>query len=77
MAKQHNDRYTIDPEDGLRAEIVGSWSLEKHDRLRKYVDITRKTRAKFDFSGSAYIDLYCGTGRIQVKGEDSFQDGSH
>jgi three-Cys-motif partner protein len=76
MAKLLCDRYTIDPDDGLRVEVVGSWSLEKHSRLRKYVDITKKTRAKFDYSGAAYIDLYCGPGKIQVRGEESTQDGS-
>lgn len=76
MAKQLTDRYIIDPEDGLRVEIVGTWSREKHIRLRKYVDITKKTRAKYDYSGAAYIDLYCGPGKIQVKGETSIEDGS-
>jgi three-Cys-motif partner protein len=76
MAKQLTDRYMTDPQDGLRVELVGAWSLEKHSRLRKYVDITKKTRAKYDYSGAAYIDLYCGPGKIQVKGEESSQDGS-
>ena len=76
MAKQLSDRYIIDPHDGMRVEVVGPWSLEKHCRLRKYVDITKKTRAKYDYSGAAYIDLYCGPGKIQVRGEDSIEDGS-
>lgn len=76
MAKQTNDRYINDPSDGMRVEVVGSWSQEKHLRLKKYVDITKKTRAKYDYSGAAYIDLYCGPGKIQVRGEDAIQDGS-
>ena len=33
--------------DGLPLDEVGPWSKEKHERLRKYVDITRATRRKW------------------------------
>lgn len=74
MTKSSNERYELDL-DGTRIESVGAWSQEKHDRLRKYVDITKRTRAKFVNAGSTYIDLYCGPGKVQVKGEAEVKDG--
>jgi three-Cys-motif partner protein len=76
MARQAADRYETDEFDGMRTELVGPWSREKHDRLRKYVDITRKTRAKFAQSGSTYLDLYCGPGRAKIRGQADAVDGS-
>lgn len=76
MAKPKKDRYETDPADGLRAEIVGEWSPEKHARLRRYVDITHATRRKYDRSGATYIDLYCGPGRARIRDSDERVDGS-
>jgi three-Cys-motif partner protein len=76
MTKAKKDRYETDPSDGLRAEIVGEWSPEKHARLRRYVDITHATRRKYDRSGSAYIDLYCGPGRARIRDSDERVEGS-
>lgn len=73
MAKQAE--YVSDPEDGLRAEVIGGWALEKHERLRKYVDICRATRAGYDRSGSAYLDLFCGPGKAQVRSTGQVVDG--
>jgi len=75
VAKKTSDRYEPD-EDGLHREIVGTWSAEKHLRLRHYVDITRATRRKYDRSGSSYIDLYCGSGRVRFKDGTDVRDGS-
>lgn len=75
MAKKLSNRYEPD-DDGLHREIVGAWSAEKHLRLRHYVDITRATRRKYDRSGSSYIDLYCGTGRVRFKDGSEVRDGS-
>ena len=53
------------PDDGLPiADDVGEWALEKHEPLRKYIDITRAVRRKYteklradEFKGGAtYID---------------------
>lgn len=75
----------IDPEDGLPiADDVHDWALEKHQRLEKYVDITRKTRAKFTDpsrpmhyrGGTTYIDLFCGPGRAKVIETGRIVDGS-
>ncbi len=76
MATSDKDRYEIDEVDGLRRDIVGAWALEKHQRLRHYVDITRATRAKFARSNPAYVDLYCATGRSRVRGTDTVVEGS-
>ena len=55
---------STDPEDGLPTADIGAWSLEKHERLRKYVDAAHGARGKF--SSSAYVDLYCGPGRARL-----------
>lgn len=65
-------------EDGLPLDTVGLWAKEKHERLRKYVDISRATRRKWiQRSGCAtYIDLFCGTGRAVIRGTNEKIDGS-
>ncbi|MGA7676591.1 MAG: three-Cys-motif partner protein TcmP [Rhizomicrobium sp.] len=75
----------IDPDDGLLvAEDVGEWVFEKHERLRKYVDITSATRRKYTEStrtlrhpgGAIYIDLFCGPGRACIRETSQLIDGS-
>lgn len=65
-------------DDGLPLDEVGSWAKEKHERLRKYVDISRAVRRKFlQISRCAtYIDLFCGSGRAFVRDTDEKIDGS-
>jgi three-Cys-motif partner protein len=54
-------------EDGLPVTEVGEWALEKHDRLRRYIDIARGVRKAFvGKAGATYIDLYSGPGRSRV-----------
>ncbi|MGE3425103.1 MAG: three-Cys-motif partner protein TcmP [Dehalococcoidia bacterium] len=65
--------WAIDPGDGLPASEFGSWSLEKHERLRKYVDAAHGARRSF--AHAAYIDLYCGPGRGRLE-TGAFVDGS-
>ncbi|KHL59195.1 three-Cys-motif partner protein TcmP [Xanthomonas cannabis] len=72
--KRTEERYEIDPHDGLKAEVVGAWAQEKHARLRHYVDISRAARRKFD-KNSTYIDLYCGPGRAKIKDTTIFIPG--
>lgn len=64
--------------DGSVMDEVGPWAKEKHERLRKYVDITRAVRRKFlQGSGSAtYIDLFCGSGRALIRDTNEKIDGS-
>lgn len=60
--------------DGLPASEVGIWTLDKHERLRKYVDSAHGARRKFPHR--TYIDLYSGPGRSWVREEEEFIDGS-
>lgn len=74
----------LDPDDGLPVGDVGEWALEKHARLKKYVDITRATRRKYldlhrpssQRRGAAYIDLFCGAGRARIRETGAYVDGS-
>lgn len=65
-------------DDGLGLDEVGPWAKEKHERLRKYVDISRGVRRKFlQRSGcAAYIDLFCGSGRALIRDTEDRIDGS-
>lgn len=73
--QKDQDRYELDPIDGLRRAIVGDWAPEKHLRLQKYVDITRAVRRKFG-GNATYIDLYCGPGRARMRQSGEVGDGS-
>lgn len=69
----------VDGDDGLPAEEVGSWAIEKQDLLARYVDISRGARSKFTGPfkpGTTYIDLFSGPGRCKIKDEGGFIDGS-
>jgi three-Cys-motif partner protein len=68
----------MDDDDGLPLDEVGPWAKEKHERLRKYVDISRPTRRKFvqGPGGASYIDLYCGSGRAIIRDTGEKIDGS-
>ncbi|MEW6768171.1 MAG: three-Cys-motif partner protein TcmP [Pseudomonadota bacterium] len=75
MASLNND-----PVDGLVVDEVGAWALDKHERLKKFIDASRGARAKFlpprGTGGASYIDLYSGPGRSQIRGTNRFIDGS-
>jgi three-Cys-motif partner protein len=74
----------VDPSDNLPISTVGEWAEEKHERLRKYIDITRATRRKYTDptrpaqirGGASYIDLFCGPARCKVRDTDRIIDGS-
>jgi three-Cys-motif partner protein len=65
-------------DDGLPLDEVGPWAKEKHERLRKYVDISRGARRKFvqGEGGATYVDLYCGSGRAIIRDTNERIDGS-
>jgi three-Cys-motif partner protein len=72
-------RRLIDGDDGLPAEDVGVWTLEKHKFLKRYLDISRAARQKFLGAGNAgatYIDLFCSTGRARIRETGAWIDGS-
>lgn len=61
-------------ERGRAEEGVGSWVPEvKHTYLAKFVEGTRQARKKFP--ERVYVDLFCGPGRIQVRGESLTRPG--
>jgi three-Cys-motif partner protein len=65
-------------DDGLPLDEVGAWAKDKHDRLRKYIDISRAARRKFvqGSGGATYIDLYSGAGRAVIRESEEIIDGS-
>jgi three-Cys-motif partner protein len=71
---------TVDPADGLPVLDVGPWTAEKHDYLRRYITATKAARARFlppvGSGGAAFIDLFAGPGRAQVRGHKEIIDGS-
>ena len=72
-------RSLIEGDDGLPAEEVGVWVLEKHTSLKRYLDISRAARQKFLGEGNAgatYVDLFCGTGRARIRETGAWIDGS-
>ncbi len=73
------------PRDGLIVSEVGIWAKEKHEYLRRYIEISSKARVKYILdannpekytAGATYIDLFCGSGRSRVKGSNEWIDGS-
>jgi three-Cys-motif partner protein len=62
-------------EDGLLVSEAGAWTLEKHARLRKYVDAAHGARRRFR-GRTSYIDLYCGPGRVRIRETGDTLDGS-
>jgi three-Cys-motif partner protein len=72
------DKYDED-EDGLPRELVGPWASDKHDRLARYVDISRGVRARWigkGKAGASFIDLFSGPARVRVKDTGEVMDGS-
>lgn len=64
----------------LPVDEVGSWTFDKHERLRKYIDASRGARKKFlpptGTGGASYIDLYCGSGKAIIRDTGQTIDGS-
>jgi three-Cys-motif partner protein len=70
----------LDPADGLVVDVVGEWALEKHERLKRYIDIASGARAKFapprGSGGASYIELFSGPGRSRIRDTSRIIDGS-
>ncbi len=69
----------IDGDDGLPATEVGEWAKEKHEYLRRYLNISSAVRTKFltgRSKSATFIDLFCGPGRAKVKETGEWIDGS-
>jgi len=69
----------INGDDGLIAEEVGIWAVEKHNYLKRYLNISSAARKKFlgvGKAGATFIDLFCATGRARIRETGEWIDGS-
>ncbi len=70
----------VSGDDGLVADDVGCWATEKHDYLTRYISISRAARKRYlkpnGYGGASFIDLFCGTGRSQIRETGAWIDGS-
>jgi three-Cys-motif partner protein len=67
----------LDPDDGYIVDEVGPWAIEKHERLKRYIDASRGARMRFlppTGVGASYI--ICGAGRSLIRDTKRFIDGS-
>jgi three-Cys-motif partner protein len=62
LRKEMANNGLIDSTDGLPVMEVGAWAFEKHELIRRYVDISREARRKWQ--NRVLVDLYCGPGRV-------------
>ena len=67
------DHYWQD-EDGLWVEKVCPWAKEKLEIVTDYIQISSATRRKY--THCAFIDVFSGPGRSQVRDTSEFIDGS-
>lgn len=64
-------------DDGLVVERVGAWAKTKHKLLTDYIQASGAARAKYHTrSGAAYIDVFCGPGRLLIRDTRDYIDGS-
>jgi len=74
-------------DDEFPISEVGEWAKEKHERLRKFVNISRYARQKYvdpaksklqggAVGGATYIDLFSGPGRSRIRESGEIIDGS-
>jgi len=60
-----------------REDVIGSWSLEKLELLRKYlVGYLKVLKNQTWCRGYEYIDAFAGTGKPKTKDEQEYVDGS-
>jgi three-Cys-motif partner protein len=67
-----------DPADGFPVTCVGEWAQDKHERVRRYVDISRMVRKKFvaGSGGATYLEMFSGPGRSRIMNTNTIIDGS-
>lgn len=74
--KENGNCTTLGP-DGLPVQCVGSWTRDKHEYLRRYIDATANARAKYvGRGGAAFLDLFAGPGCARVRTSRLVVDGS-
>lgn len=65
--------YVDDPTDNMRAMVVGDWAAEKRTLVEQYIDASRAARRRY--THRAYVDLFCGPGRVWLRDARRFEDG--
>jgi three-Cys-motif partner protein len=75
MSPKDPEKYT-QGDDNLVVEVVGSWARDKLELLTDYVFASGGARKKYQQSGAAFIDPFCGPGRSVVRGTSQYFDGS-
>lgn len=64
-------------DDGLVVEKVGAWAKTKHKLLTDYIQASGGARSHYNKrSGAAYIDVFCGPGRLLIRDSKDYIDGS-
>ncbi len=64
-------------DDGLIVEKVGAWAKTKHRLLTDYIQASGGARSNYNQrSGAAYIDVFCGPGRLLIRDTTDYIDGS-
>jgi three-Cys-motif partner protein len=72
---QKDEHYSLD-EQGLLVENVGPWASDKLKILTDYIQASGAARRRYLGTGAAYIDVFCGPGRSQIRTTGQFIDGS-
>jgi three-Cys-motif partner protein len=64
-------------DDGLPVDEVGEWVEEKHRLLGEYLRLHGAVRkSRYPARRNAYIDLFCGPGRLKIRNTTRFVPGS-
>lgn len=67
----------VSGDDGLPVDEVGDWVEEKHRLLAEYLTMHGAVReSRYSTRRNAYIDLFCGPGRLKIRGTARFVPGS-
>lgn len=74
MARNHA-RYLLD-EHGLFVEKVGPWATDKLKIVADYAYASGGARKSYLSTGAAYIDVFSGPGRSQIRDTGALVDGS-
>jgi three-Cys-motif partner protein len=62
----------VEDDDGLPVRLSGSWAEDKLNFWARCIDITTKAMGESSkwTAGLTYVDLFCGPGVCQIRGED-------
>jgi len=70
------DKFLLPEDDGLPARVFGKWTRVKLDYLKRYIDLFETSMRGKPWCARCYIDLYAGTGKYQIEGQNGFHLGS-